>query len=63
MNNISINNAEDHDVVMSMYILLEYSENYSITSGGLWNYYGDEINDDTIKNFNNGINKNKTIKC
>ena len=62
MNNISINNAEDHDVVMSMYILLEYSENYSITSG-LWNYYGDEINDDAIKNVNNGINKNKTIKC
>ena len=63
MNNIFTNNAEDHDVAMSMYSLLEYSENYSITSGGLLNYYGDEINDDAIKNVNNRINKNKTIKC
>ena len=63
MNNIFINNAQDHDVAMSMYSLLEYSENYSMTSGGLWNYYGDEINDDAIKNVNNRINNNKTIKC
>ena len=26
-----------------MYDLLEYSQNYSMTSGGLWNYYRDEI--------------------
>ena len=63
MNNIFINNAEDNDVAMSMYSLLEYSENYSMTSGGLWNYYGDETNDDAIKNVNNRINNNKTIKC
>ena len=25
--------------------LLEYSQNYSITSGSLWNYYRDEIDD------------------
>ena len=31
---------------MSMYHLLEYSENYSMTSGSLWNHYRDEINDD-----------------
>ena len=24
---------------MPMYIPLEYSENYSMTSGSLWNYY------------------------
>ena len=29
---------------MPMYNLLEYSQNYSITSGSLWNYYRDEIN-------------------
>ena len=63
MNNIFINNAEDNDVAMSMYSLLEYSENYSMTSVGLWNYYGDEINDDAIKNVNNRINNNKTITC
>ena len=27
---------------MLMYNLLEYSDNYSMTSGSLWNYYGDE---------------------
>ena len=28
---------------MSMYNLLEYGRNYSMTSGSLWNYYRDEI--------------------
>ena len=30
---------------MRMYILLEYSDNYSITSASLWSYYKDEVND------------------
>ena len=30
---------------MQMYNLLEYSENYSMTLGSLWNYYRDEIDD------------------
>ena len=30
---------------MPMYNLLEYSQNYSTTSGSLWNYYRDEIDD------------------
>ena len=28
---------------MPIYDLLEYSQNYSMTSGSLWNYYKDEI--------------------
>ena len=32
------------DVVMSMYNLIEYSYNYSKTSGSLWQYYRDESN-------------------
>ena len=28
---------------MSMYNMLEYSDNYSMTSGSLWDYFGDEI--------------------
>ena len=32
--------------------MLEYSENYSITPGSLWNYYRDEVTDDA--NGNNG---------
>ena len=37
MNNTFIENAEDLDIFMSMYNLLEYSDNYSMTSGSLWN--------------------------
>ena len=28
---------------MSMYNLLEYSQNYFMTSGSLWNYYRDQL--------------------
>ena len=30
---------------MPMYNLIEYSDNYSKTSGSLWQYYKDESND------------------
>ena len=40
-----IGNIEDLDIVMPRYNLLEYSYNYSLTSGSLCNYYEDE-NDD-----------------
>ena len=39
---VQIDNAEDLDVVMPMYNLLEYSKNYRKTTGSLWNYYRDE---------------------
>ena len=49
---------------MPMYNLLEYSNNYSMTSGSLWNYYRDEINYSVIEINNDGnkINKSKTNK-
>ena len=53
---VLIENAKDLDIVMTMYNLLEYSKNYSKTSGSLWNYYRDELTDET--NDNNGPNKN-----
>ena len=40
-----LDNAEDIDIVMPMHYLLEYNQNYSMTSGSLWNYYRDEIVD------------------
>ena len=43
INNTFIDNAEDLDIVMPTYNLLEYSDNYSMTSGSLWNYYRDEM--------------------
>ena len=39
------NDTEDLDIVMPMYNLLEYTKNYSMTSGSLWDYYRDEIDD------------------
>ena len=56
VNGVLIENAEDLDIVMPMYNLLEYSKIYSKTSGSLWNYYRDELTDET--NDNNGPNKN-----
>ena len=50
INGIKIDNAEDLDVVMPMYNLLEYSKNYRKTTGSLWNYYRDEPNSDTDDN-------------
>ena len=44
INNTLIENAEEVHVVMPMYNLLEYSDNYSKSSGRLWNYYRDEVN-------------------
>ena len=44
MNNTEIDNAKDIDVVMPVYNLIEYSDNYSKTSGSLWQYYKDEPN-------------------
>ena len=43
-NGVKIDNAEDLDVLMPMYSLLEYSKNYRKTTGSLWNYYRDEPN-------------------
>ena len=40
-------NTEDLDIVMLVH---NYCDNYSMTSGNLWNYYRDEIDNDN----NNG---------
>ena len=39
INNAEADNAKDIDMVMAMYNLIEYCDNYSITSGSLWQYY------------------------
>ena len=41
INNTQIDNAECIDIVMPMYNLIEYSNNYSKTSGSLWKYCKD----------------------
>ena len=51
-----VENAEDLDIVIPMYNLLEYSKNYEKTSGSLFNYYRDEPSEATIANDNGAIN-------
>ena len=38
INNTQTDDAEYIDIVMSMYNLIEYSDNHSKTSGSLWKY-------------------------
>ena len=60
INNTQIDNAEYIDIVMAMYNLIEYSDNYSKTSESLWKYFKEipAVNDDDdedIVDFN-GVN-------
>ena len=45
ISNTETDNAKDIDIVMPMFNLIKYSDNYSKTSGSLWEYYKDEPND------------------
>ena len=56
INSELIEDADDLDVVMPMYNLLEYSKNYRKTTGSLYNYYRDELDDDA--DLNNHPNNN-----
>ena len=41
INNTQMDNAKDIDIVMPMYNLIEYSDNYAKTTGSLWQYCKD----------------------
>ena len=41
INNTQIDNAKDIDILMPMYNLIEYSDNYAKTAGSLWQYCKD----------------------
>ena len=43
--NTQVDNAKDIDIVMPIYNLIEYSDNYTKTTGSLWQYFRDEPND------------------
>ena len=45
INNAETDNAKDIDIVMPMYNLIEYNDNYSKTSASLWQYFKDQPND------------------
>ena len=57
INNTQIDNAKDIDIVMPMYNLIEYSDNYAKIAGSLWQYCKDipALNEnDEITNFTGG---------
>ena len=43
INNMQVDDAHDIDVVILMFNLIEYSDNYSKTSGILWQYCRDKL--------------------
>ena len=45
INNTQVDNANDIDIVMHMYNLIEYSDNYAKPTGSLWQYFRDEPDD------------------
>ena len=53
INNTQVNNTKDLDIVMPTYNLIEYSDNYSKTSGSLWQYCKDipAVDNNAIVNF------------
>ena len=54
INNTQIDNAKDIDIVMPMYNLIEYIDNYAKTTGSLWQYCKDlpaRNNNNAIVNF------------
>ena len=62
INNTIINNTKDLRDLILTYNLLEYSDNYCITSGSLWKYYRDQVYDEANEHIpvdNYGIKNNK----
>ena len=63
INSTQVDNDKDIDIVMSMYNLIKYSDNYSQTSGGLWKYCKDRSavnNNGNIVDFN-GANATESL--
>ena len=56
VNNTQVDNAKDIDIVMPMYNLTEYSDNYAKTSGSLWQYFRDE------PDYNNDMDESESFK-
>ena len=54
INKTQLDNAKDIDIEMPMYNVIEYSDNYSKTSGSLWQHYKDipVVNNGNIAQFN-----------
>ena len=53
INETFVDEADIINITMPMYNLIEYSDNYSDTSGSLWNFKRDEIEGDADLTINN----------
>ena len=53
INNQLIEDADNLDIIMSVYNILEYSKNYRKTIGSLYDYYRDKLTNDNNNNFAN----------
>ena len=49
INNTDIDTAQDIDIVLPMYNLIKYSDNYARTSGSLRQYFKDDPNDNVTQ--------------
>ena len=54
-----VDRAEHIDVAVPMYNLIEYSDNYTDTSGGLWQFKRDEV---PANNADLSINNSQSFK-
>ena len=63
INGVKFDNAEDLDVVMPMYNLVEYSKNQRKTTGSLWNYYRDQPNSGENNDIIYSIMGSKSFDC
>ena len=61
INGILIDNAEDLDIVMSMYNLFECGKNYRKTAGSLFNHYRDEPNSGAVGILNYSIKDSESF--
>ena len=62
--NPQADDAQDNDIVMPMYNLIEYSDIYSKSSGSFWKHYIDEPELYDNQNFNDfPNNNNNSILC
>ena len=61
-NTLLIDNAEDFDIVMPIYNVIEYNNSYLKTTGSFWNYYRDEPNSSANNNINYSIKDSKSFE-
>ena len=60
INNTLNDNADDLDIVMPMYNLIEYSKNYRKTTESFWSYYRDQPNSQKENNITHTIKNSKS---